>query len=217
MRKWLIVLLSVLVMFGFAGTAFARNLGTGGPPDWPGAFDSNDDPETGADSTNYLPGEGAIEGVLSLQQELGTDPAGTKPTVKAYLTTEHDADGEHSTVTATSVTATTVNASTTLQIGGTSFTATATEINTVCDGVLSGSDTWDPASIADGNEEAKEVTVTGAVLGDYALGSFSLDVEDLVLNCQITTSDTAACVLANNTGGAIDLASGTIKVMLLTQ
>ena len=73
-------------------------------------------------------------------------------------------------------------------------------------------DTWDPGSIADGNEEAKEVTVTGAAMGDYATASFSNDVTDLVLNAQVTAADTVTCVLANNTGGAIDLASGTVYV-----
>jgi hypothetical protein len=67
-------------------------------------------------------------------------------------------------------------------------------------------------SIADGNEEAKEVTVTGAALGDYAVASFSLDVADLVLDAQVTAVDTVTCILANNTGGAIDLASGTVYV-----
>jgi len=74
------------------------------------------------------------------------------------------------------------------------------------------SDTWDPGSIADGDEEAKEVTVTGAALGDYAIASFSLDVADLVLDAQVTAANTVTCVLANNTGGAIDLAEGTVYV-----
>ena len=77
---------------------------------------------------------------------------------------------------------------------------------------LKGSDTWDPGSIADGDEEAKAVTVTGAALGDYVKVSFSLDVADLVLDAKVTAADTVTCILANNTGGAIDLASGTIKV-----
>ena len=81
--------------------------------------------------------------------------------------------------------------------------------------MLEGSDTWDPGSIADGDEEAKEVTVTGAALGDFAVASFSLDVADLVLNAQVTGSNTVTCVLANNTGGAIDLASGTIYVKVI--
>lgn len=77
---------------------------------------------------------------------------------------------------------------------------------------LSGSDTWNPASIANGAEEAKEVTVTGAALGDFAVASFSLDVTDLVLNAQVTLADKVTVVLSNNTGGAIDLASGTVYV-----
>jgi len=77
---------------------------------------------------------------------------------------------------------------------------------------LTGSDTWDAASIADGDEEAKEVTVTGAALGDFVRVSFSLDVADLVLDAKVTAANTVTCILANNTGGAIDLGSGTISV-----
>lgn len=75
---------------------------------------------------------------------------------------------------------------------------------------LEGSATWDAASIADGDEVATEVTVTGAALGDFALCSFSLDVADLVLSGQVTAANTVTVSLANNTGGAIDLASGTV-------
>lgn len=80
---------------------------------------------------------------------------------------------------------------------------------------LTGSDTWDPGSIADGDEEAKEITVTGAALGDIAIASFSLDVADLVLDANVTAADTVTAVLANNTGGAVDLASGTILARVL--
>ena len=78
--------------------------------------------------------------------------------------------------------------------------------------IYNASDTWNPGSIADGDEEAKEVTVTGAVLGDYATASFSLDVTDLILDAQVTAADTVTCILANNTGDAIDLGEGTIRV-----
>ena len=76
-------------------------------------------------------------------------------------------------------------------------------------------DTWDPGSIADGDEEAKDVTVTGAELGDYAIASFSLDLTDLVLDAQVTAANVVTCVLANNTGAAVDLAEGTIYVRLI--
>ena len=75
---------------------------------------------------------------------------------------------------------------------------------------LKGSATWDPGSIAHGNEEATNVTVTGAELGDYAIASFSLDVTDLELDAEVTAADTVTCVLSNSTGGAIDLGEGTV-------
>jgi len=75
--------------------------------------------------------------------------------------------------------------------------------------MLDGSVTWDAASIADGDEVAQEVTVTGAALGDFVLSSLSIDVADLVLSGAVTAANTVTLVLANNTGGAIDLASAT--------
>ena len=75
--------------------------------------------------------------------------------------------------------------------------------------MLDGSVTWDAASIADGDEVAQEVTVTGAALGDFVLSSLGVDVADLVLTGAVTAANTVTLVLANNTGGAIDLASAT--------
>jgi len=77
---------------------------------------------------------------------------------------------------------------------------------------FSGSATWDAASIADGDEEAKDVTVTGAALGDFAIASLSIDIADLVLDAQVTAANVVTCVLANNTGDAVDLASATVYV-----
>ena len=89
--------------------------------------------------------------------------------------------------------------------------STAKRFNNNTD-VLSASPTWNPGSIAAGSMEAKDVTVTGAVLGDFAQASFSLDITDLVLDAKVTAADTVTCVLSNNTAGAVDLASGTIYV-----
>jgi len=79
---------------------------------------------------------------------------------------------------------------------------------------LIGSDTWDAGSIANGAEEAKEITVTGAALGDLVVCSHGVDVADLVLRAQVTAANTVTAILANNTGGAIDLASATIRAMV---
>lgn len=82
---------------------------------------------------------------------------------------------------------------------------------------LEGEATWDAASIADGDEEAKEITVTGAALGDYCLCSIGVDVADLVLSGQVTAANTVTASLANNTGGAIDLASATVRARVFKQ
>ena len=71
---------------------------------------------------------------------------------------------------------------------------------------------WNPASIANGAMEAKDVVVTGALKGDFASASYSLDVADLTLDAQVTGNDVVTCVLANNTGGAVDLGVGTVYV-----
>ncbi len=83
--------------------------------------------------------------------------------------------------------------------------------------VGSGSATWDPGGILDGNEEAQEVTVPGAALGDFAFASFSLDVADLVLDAHVTAANTVTAVLANNTGGTVNLASGTLRVVVVSK
>lgn len=81
--------------------------------------------------------------------------------------------------------------------------------------MLVGSETWDMASIADGDEEAKDVTITGAALGDYVVASLSKDVGDLILTAQVTAANTVTCSLANNTGGAVDLDTATVYVMVI--
>ena len=78
-----------------------------------------------------------------------------------------------------------------------------------------GSTAVDLASIADGNEQAVDVTITGAQLGDFAFASMSIDTTDITLTATVTAANTVTAVLANNTGGAIDLASATLYVMVI--
>lgn len=80
---------------------------------------------------------------------------------------------------------------------------------------MTASATWDAGSIADGNEEVKEVTVPGAKLGDFALASLSIDVADLTLAAAVTAANTVTVQLGNWTGGAIDLASATVRVKVV--
>lgn len=72
-----------------------------------------------------------------------------------------------------------------------------------------------PASILDGDELALDITVTGVALGDMVLGvSTSIDVGDLVVDATVTAANTVTVVYANNTGGAVDLGSHDVKVLV---
>ena len=77
------------------------------------------------------------------------------------------------------------------------------------------STTWNPASIADGDEVAQEVTVPGAALGDFAFASLGVDISDLQLSADVTAANTVTCVLSNSTGGAVDLGSSTLRVKVV--
>lgn len=81
--------------------------------------------------------------------------------------------------------------------------------------VFSALGTWDAGSIADGDEAVDTLTVTGVALGDIVLGvSCSVDVADLVLSAAVTAANEVTVSLANNTGGAIDLASAVYRVVV---
>ena len=80
---------------------------------------------------------------------------------------------------------------------------------------MTASAAWNPASTLDGNETAVDVTVPGAALGDFAFASFSLDVADMTLSADVVAANTVACVLANNTGGTVDLGAGTVRVKVI--
>jgi hypothetical protein len=76
-----------------------------------------------------------------------------------------------------------------------------------------GTKTWDPANVADGAFTSTTVTVTGAAVGDVVSVGFSVAVPaGAILSGAITAADTATVTLFNKTGGAVDLASGTLKV-----
>jgi hypothetical protein len=77
--------------------------------------------------------------------------------------------------------------------------------------VLSGSATFNPSNLVDGAGETTTVTVTGAALGDYAEVSFSLDVEGITVTAWVSAADTVSVRLQNESGGTLDLGSGTLR------
>ena len=80
--------------------------------------------------------------------------------------------------------------------------------------LLAGSATVDFASVADGNEEAANITVTGAALGDMVIASHNLDVQDLQLTADVTAANTVTCVVSSS-GDTVNLGSGTVRVLVI--
>lgn len=75
--------------------------------------------------------------------------------------------------------------------------------------------TVDFASTLDGNEDASDVTVTGAAVGDFVLVAPGADVADLGLTAQVTAANVVTVQIWNNTGGTIDPASQTITGVVI--
>jgi hypothetical protein len=75
--------------------------------------------------------------------------------------------------------------------------------------------TYDPPNIVDGAQATTDITVTGATLGSTALPSFSLDLQGITVTAYVRVANSVRVVFQNETGGALDLASGTLKVTVL--
>jgi hypothetical protein len=99
--------------------------------------------------------------------------------------------------------------------GGGTLTSTQVGIHTFAVGQLKATATWNPASVSAGQSVTTTVTVTGASLGDFTMASFSLSLAGLVLNSYVSAANTVTAVLSNPTSAAIDLASGTLAVLVL--
>ena len=99
--------------------------------------------------------------------------------------------------------------------GGGSLAATQVGIHTLAVGQAQTQATWDPASLAAGSSVTTTITVAGAALGDFVLASFSLSLQGLFLTAYVSAANTVTVVLGNLTGAAVDLASGTLSVLVL--
>lgn len=69
------------------------------------------------------------------------------------------------------------------------------------------------ASIAAGLQERLTITVTGALLGDFAQAACETDIEaGLAFTAHVSAADTVTVTLVNNTAGAIDAAANVFRV-----
>ena len=81
---------------------------------------------------------------------------------------------------------------------------------------LDGNLIWDPGNLVDGaGETSATITVTGAELGDYVMVSAPYDLQELTATAYVTATDTVEIRLQNETGGPINLASGTWNIRVI--
>ena len=83
---------------------------------------------------------------------------------------------------------------------------------------LSGTKAWNPASVNDGAMTSTTLTVTGACIGDpVAVGFANAVPAGALLVGSVTAANTVTATLFNKTGGALDLASGTLKAIVWSE
>lgn len=75
-----------------------------------------------------------------------------------------------------------------------------------------GSATFDPAALATGASTTTTVTATGAALGDFVIVAPSIANPGLTITGSVTAASTVTVTYANNTAGAIDMLTHTIRV-----
>jgi hypothetical protein len=101
---------------------------------------------------------------------------------------------------------------------GWNSTATALQNASIVIGIstLSGTVVWNPGDLADGGQETSaDITVTGAALGDYVMVSAPYDLAGMTATAYVKAANTVNISIVNETGGNINLASGTWKVLII--
>lgn len=81
--------------------------------------------------------------------------------------------------------------------------------------LLTGSASYDPPSLADGASVSTAITVEGAALGDFVESiSFSQDLQGVQMTGWVSAANTVAVRFRNESGGAVDLASGAVRIVV---
>lgn len=134
---------------------------------------------------------------------LSTIPAGSTTETNRFVV---DSAGNLSSIAG-------ITATGTIAAGG-NVTATGT-LGFASHTFLTGTGTWDPASLADGAAESFDVTVTGAAVGDIVAGVGFYTGNRFLVSGSVISANTVRCVIFNKSAGAVDLSSGTVRVLVL--
>lgn len=99
--------------------------------------------------------------------------------------------------------------------GGGTLAATQIGIHSFGLGQVATTSAWTPGTVPSGGSVSTTVTVNGAALGDFVLGSFSLSLAGLNISCYVSAANTITAVISNLTGAAVALGAGTLKILVL--
>jgi hypothetical protein len=77
--------------------------------------------------------------------------------------------------------------------------------------------THDWGDLAAGDQQSTTVSVFGALIGSPASASFSLSLANTYLRAEVTATDTVTVTQMNPTAGAINVASGTLKALVIVR
>lgn len=95
-------------------------------------------------------------------------------------------------------------------------TATAAQLTRVAAGALHATATFDPGSLVDGaGETSAAITVTGAAFGDFVLVGAPYDLVGITVTGYVSAADAVKIRVQNESGGTVDLASGTWAIRVL--
>lgn len=86
----------------------------------------------------------------------------------------------------------------------------------IFDEVLFKSFTFDPGSLLDAaGETSAAQTVTGVAFGDFVLVAAPYDLQGITVTAYVSAVDTVVVRVQNESGGTLNLADGTWKVVVL--
>lgn len=86
---------------------------------------------------------------------------------------------------------------------------------TALGGCFFGSVTYDPPNLIDAAGTTTTVSVLGAQIGDFPIVSLGVDLQGITVTSYVSAADVVSVRLQNESGGTLNLASTTLRAMVL--